>query len=394
MSGRDPNEKSRPSTPLELLVDLTYIVAAARAALELRTVLGLGHTGHAVGSYCVLFFGLSWAWVNSTWFASAYDTDDVPYRLLTLVQMAGVLVFSAGIPAAVASRDFVVVVAGYVVMRMALVAQALRAAGGHPAGRGSTLRYAAGATGVQLCWIGWLFLPFLARMAALGPLVMAELAVVAWVQSRGGGMPWHAGHIADRYGQFTIIVLGEVVSAIATTAGDAVTDKKASPGLLIIAGAGLLLVFALWWSYFKHDAVLEFRMEIRESLPRAFFRALAHYLIFAAVAAVGAGLQVAIQPLTHGARITPALAAFSIALPVATFMVVLALLTARRAPDPAAVRLSLFTALLVVGAAAATPLVTLPAAAVIMVVLVAVPLAYYARKGVDSLDQPGIPAPQ
>jgi low temperature requirement protein LtrA len=231
MSGRDPHEKRRPSTPLELLVDLTYIVAVARAALELRDSLGVGHTGHALGSYCLIFYGLWWAWMNSTWFASAYDTDDVPYRLLTLLQMAGVLVFSAGTRSAVEHNDLVVVVAGYVIMRMALVVQYLRAACGDPAGRVASLRNAVGVTVVQLCWIGWLALPWLARMTSLGLLVIAELAVLAWAQVRGGGMPWHAGHIAERYSQFIIIVLGEVISAIATTGGDAVTDKGASPGL-------------------------------------------------------------------------------------------------------------------------------------------------------------------
>ena len=46
----------------------------------------------------MVFFAIWWAWMNFTWFASAYDTDDVPYRLLTLVQMAGVLVLAAGVP--------------------------------------------------------------------------------------------------------------------------------------------------------------------------------------------------------------------------------------------------------------------------------------------------------
>jgi hypothetical protein len=35
-----------------------------------------------------VFFVIRWAWMNVTWFASSYDTDDVPYRLLTLLQPA------------------------------------------------------------------------------------------------------------------------------------------------------------------------------------------------------------------------------------------------------------------------------------------------------------------
>src|SRR5258708_28302763 len=135
MSGRDPGEEHRASTPLELLFDLTFVVAVALAALELREALGHGHAAHALVAYAIIFFAVWWAWVNFTWFASAYDTDDVPYRLLTLLQMAGVLVFSAGITAAFEHFDFATCVAGYVIMRMALVAQWLRAAREHPEGR-------------------------------------------------------------------------------------------------------------------------------------------------------------------------------------------------------------------------------------------------------------------
>jgi len=381
MSGRDPSEKHRRSTPLELLFDLTYIVAVARTALELRDALGLGHAGHALVGYSLVFFGLWWAWVNSTWFASAYDTDDVPYRLLTLLQMVGVLIFSAGIPAGFKANDFVVVVVGYVIMRMALVLQCLRAVHDHPGGRHSALRYAAGVTAVQLAWIGWLALTGVVRMAGLAALVVAEVVAQVWAVAGGRAAPWHPGHIADRYGQFTIIVLGEVISAVATAASEAVTDKKASPGLLIVAAAGLLLVFAMWWSYFTRDAVQEIRHEIKESVQQTFLRSIAHYLIFASAAALGAGLQVAIQPLTRGAHVSQAFAAFTVAIPVAVYIVVLPLLAVGEAPGPPAPWLTILVAVLVVAAAAATPIVMLPAATMIMVVLMTTLLVFYLTKG-------------
>jgi hypothetical protein len=157
MSSRDPDEAHRASTPLELLFDLTFVVAVARAASQLHGALAEGQVGHALAGYATAFFGLWWAWVNFTWFASAYDTDDVPYRLLTLLQMAGVLVFAAGIPAAFQHFDYRTVVAGYVIMRLALVTQWLRAAHGDPDRRAGTLRYAIGVTVVQLLWISEFF---------------------------------------------------------------------------------------------------------------------------------------------------------------------------------------------------------------------------------------------
>jgi low temperature requirement protein LtrA len=372
MSGRDPDEEHRASTPLELLFDLTFVVAVARAGIELRDALALGHAGLALARYAEIFFGLWWAWMNFTWFASAYDTDDVPYRLLTLLQMAGVLVFAAGIPAAFEHFDLATVVAGYVIMRLALVAQWLRAAQGHPEGRAGTLRYAAGVTVLQLGWIGWLFLPSSARVAGFLVLVAGELAVPAWAEFGGRPTPWHPGHITERYGGFTIIVLGEVIAAIAAAAQAAVDHSRASPSLVTAATAGLLLVFALWWLYFKHSAA----EDIRQSRPWTFVWGLSHYLIFAAVAALGAGLQVVIGTLIHSTHVSPAFAAFTVAIPVTIYIVVLALLRTRRSGGLAALQVTLLTATLILAAAAAAPALTLPLSIMVMVVLVALLLVY------------------
>jgi low temperature requirement protein LtrA len=218
MSGRDPGEEHRASTPLELLFDLTFVVAVARAGIALHDALGHGQAGHALAGYAAVFFGLWWAWVNFTWFASAYDTDDVPYRLLTLLQMAGVLVFAAGIPAAAEHFDFGTVVAGYVIMRLALVAQWLRAARGHPEGRAGTLRYAAGISVVQLCWIGWLYLPAPARPAGFLVLAIAEMAVPAWAEFRGRPTPWHPGHITAALATPALTLPGSIVIMVVLVA--------------------------------------------------------------------------------------------------------------------------------------------------------------------------------
>src|SRR5437763_4850513 len=142
MSGRDPAEAHRASTPLELLFDLTFVVAVARAGIELHHALAQGDVGHALAGYAAVFFGLWWAWVNFTWFASAYDTDDVPYRLLTLLQISGVLVLAAGVPAGFETFNFSIMTYGYVIMRIAMIAQWSRVAVEYPPGRPAAIRYA------------------------------------------------------------------------------------------------------------------------------------------------------------------------------------------------------------------------------------------------------------
>ncbi|HEY8789270.1 MAG TPA: low temperature requirement protein A [Actinopolymorphaceae bacterium] len=47
--------------------------------------------------------------MNFTWLPSAYDTDDIRYRLLTFVQIAGVLVIAAVVPATMERQDFTAV---------------------------------------------------------------------------------------------------------------------------------------------------------------------------------------------------------------------------------------------------------------------------------------------
>jgi len=144
-------------------------------------------------------------------------------------------------------------------------------------------------------------------------------------------------------------------------------------------------VFALWWLYFKHSAA----EDIRRSTPWTFVWGFAHYLIFAAVAALGAGLQVVIGTLIHTTHVSLAFAAFTVAIPVTIYIVVLALLGTRGAGEPAALWLTVLTAALVLVAAAATPALTLPFSIVIMVVLVALLLAYRLAAAHRATHQPG-----
>ena len=117
MRGRDPGEAHRAATPLELLFDLTFVVAVSQAAAQLHHALAEGRTGSGLFGYAAVFFAIWWAWMNFTWFASAYDNDTVLYRLGVFVQVAGILILAAGVPRAFNDEDFSVVIVGYVVMR-------------------------------------------------------------------------------------------------------------------------------------------------------------------------------------------------------------------------------------------------------------------------------------
>ncbi len=126
-SGRDPSEAHRAATPLELLFDLTFVVAFGTAGNELAHYLADGQFRPGIFGFVFAAFAVSWAWINYSWFASAYDTDDWVFRVATMVQMVGVIVLALGLQQAFASiargevLDNNVMVAGYVVMRVPMV---------------------------------------------------------------------------------------------------------------------------------------------------------------------------------------------------------------------------------------------------------------------------------
>jgi low temperature requirement protein LtrA len=353
MGPRDRDELHRSATPLELLFDLCFVVAVAQVADRLHHALIEGHIADGVVSYGSVFFAIWWAWMNFTWFASAYDTDDVAYRLLTLVQIGGVLLLAAGVPDGFDRQDFTVVTVGYVLMRVAMVAQWLRVAHDHPGGRTTALRYAAGIAVVQLGWIALLTLPLSWRGPGFLLLASLELAVPVWAERSTQPTTWHPDHIAERYGLFTLIVLGECVLAATVTVQAAVAAGGLSPSLAVVAAGGLVLLFALWWSYFDRPAAEGLRASPRSAFGWGYW----HLVVFASLAAVGAGLQVVAETVDHHGRLSDQAAALTLAVPVVLFLAVLGLLHSwvlRYRGERAVARFSL-TALLVILAAVATP---------------------------------------
>jgi len=328
MVARDTEEAHRASTPLELLFDLCFVVAVSQAARELNDSLSRNHFGSGIVGYLMVFFAIWWAWRNFTWFASAYDVDDVPYRLLTFVQIVGALILAAGVPSAFTDGGFTVVTIGYVVMRVSLVAQWLRAASGDPAGRSAAHRYVAAVTAVQLGWVARLFLPHLIGEVGFYLLALAEMVVPAWAERGGRGTSWHPQHISERYGLFTLIVLGECVAA-ATVAMQSASSSGLSTPQVGVAAGGLLLIFGQWWWYFEHPS----EEGLRESRNSAFLWGYAHYAVFGSVAALGAGLEVALESTRRGSGVSPMTAGVAVAIAVGTYLVVTGAVQGRLIPS-------------------------------------------------------------
>ena len=328
MTGRDPRESHRSSTPLELLFDLTFVVAFSQISSEAAHFLEQGDIGTALSAFAISTFAVTWAWINYSWLASAYDNDDIFFRVATLVEMLGVLIVALGVPPVFESfaegdhLDNSVMVAGYVVMRVAAVALWLRAAKHDPAHRRTAMAYAINISIAQVGWVLLIFvnLPIGTTVAIALLLILFELAGPLYAEFKYGRTPWHPHHIAERYGLLVIITLGEVVLGTILAISAVVQSPEGwSLEAILIALGGTTLVFGLWWSYFTMPS----GPMLERHRDRAWVWGYGHIVLFGSLIGVGAGLHVASQVISHDAHVDAAFALACVAIPVLVFELML-----------------------------------------------------------------------
>ncbi|WP_369247244.1 low temperature requirement protein A [Streptomyces sp. R41] len=343
LTARERDEAHRVASPLELFFDLCFVVAIAQAGVQLVHSVAGGHAGEGILNYAMIFFAIWWAWMNFTWFASAYDNDDALYRVVTLEQIAGVLVLAAGVSQAFENHDFLLVWLGYVIMRFGMIAQWLRVARStEGAERTMALRYAGGVLLCQAGWLGLLILPESGRPWVFLVMAIVELCVPVYAE-KDFTTSWHPHHISERYGLFTIIVLGETIAAATVAVKSGVDEQDALGELLPIAAGGLLIVFSAWWIYF----VVPIHGHLRSN-SQAFLWGYGHYLIFASAAAIGAGLEVAVEQAVGKAHISTLAASAAVTLPTALYLLTVWVLHSRHFKVGIAQQIVLPTAALLV----------------------------------------------
>lgn len=324
MLGRDPHEDHRAATPLELLFDLTFVVAFGTAADELAHSLAADHVGGGVVAFCFATFAISWAWINFTWFASAFDTDDWIYRLTTMLQMVGVLVFALGLGPMFGSvvehsetLDNDVMVWGYVVMRVAMILQWWRAGRHDETHRNVCRAYIVTIAVAQVLWcvLALVDLPVGTTFTLMVVPFLVELGGPAYAERRRGGTPWHAHHVAERYGLMVIICLGE--GMIGTMAAiNVLAEEGLTVDIVLFALAGTALTFGLWWCYFVVPTGEILHVHRGRSIGFGY----GAMGLFGSIVAVGAGLHVAAFHLEHHSELGLTGTVVAVAVPLALFI--------------------------------------------------------------------------
>jgi len=277
-------EAGRRVTWLELFFDLVFVAAVAQVGTHLRDDYSLG----GLLRFSFLFLLIWWAWLGHTTFSTRFDTDDLVQRALTWLQMFLVAVMAINATGALDSRDSAGFAAAYSVMRFILVVQYFRARRIRQA-RALTMRYAGSCGVAALLWLVSALVPAPERFwiwaLALAIDVLTPLVTTRHLVS----VPHDAAHLPERYGLFSIILLGESMVAVMTGMG---RQEYWSPGAAASAILGMALVFTIWWWYFDGvEAVGERTIRSTRDAVRFHVWSYAHLPLYLAIAVAGVGVE-------------------------------------------------------------------------------------------------------
>ena len=234
--------EERHATWLELFYDLVFVVAVAELGHNLnRDVSVSGFLG-----FVVLFVPVWWSWVGTAFYATRFDTDDLGYRLLTVVQMATVAALAVNIHGGLGetSAGFAL---SYAAVRTVLVLKYLRAIRHVVVARPLTTRFALGFAIAALLWLTSAFVPVPLRFGLWGLGLIVDFATPLSAGNLHADLAPHSSHLPERFGLFTLIVLGESVIAVV----NGVAHQHWHVSSVISAVFGLSLAFSLWWVYFE-----------------------------------------------------------------------------------------------------------------------------------------------
>lgn len=238
-------EKVKKANWLELFFDLVFVYAIAKTTHFIADP----HDGRisleAYGQFALTLIPIWWAWTGHTLLSTRFDTEDVAHRLLTLAQMLGALFLAAFI-----NPDFDATYTGfllsYLAIRLLLVAMYLRAGFLRHEITPVTTPMASGfGFGLLVAASSFLFDPP-TRYVVLYAGIFVEIATPIFLRSRLATVPVNAHHLLERFGLFTIILLGESVVALGAPIGEGALTAASAAAVVV----GFVLLSVAWWTYF------------------------------------------------------------------------------------------------------------------------------------------------
>jgi low temperature requirement protein LtrA len=239
-------------TPLELFFDLVFVFAIT----QVTGFLSADPSWQGVARGMLVLGALWWAWVAYAWLTNTLDPDEGGVRLAMLSAMSAMLLVALSVPLAF-DHDAVLFGVAYLLVRVLHIVLYALAGKGDPDLMAAVLRFAPTAVVGPSLIIAASFLDGIPQ----GVLWVAALTLdyVGALLGRGRGWRVSPAHFAERHGLIVIIALGESIVALGVGAGALVLET----GTVVAAVLGIVVISALWWSYFDWFAIVGERMLTR-----------------------------------------------------------------------------------------------------------------------------------
>lgn len=292
----------RRTTWAELLNDLVFTVIIYQLAQRLLDDV----SGQSVAEFLLLYVPVWWLWNGETHYATRFDNErDTVHRFLGSMQLLGLIVLAATIPKALENNQSSVLYAlTYSAVRVVLLIEYARAYYYVPEARPYIRHIGTGFAISVLIWVASAFVEQPYRFVLWGVALLIELSTP--LTSAGGKLhqdfPPDVRHLPERYGLFTLIVLGQAVTS--TAQGLISTGFETTTVLATLLGG--IVIIGLWWAYFDRlddDAVRQVA-EGRSGRLYALWLYL-HLPLTVALTVVGIGLTLVIRHVDD--RVLPSL---------------------------------------------------------------------------------------
>jgi len=262
MSTLKYGQSGRHATWLELFLDLVFVAAISAVTHTLSHT----HHGHLeaaqFGGFLVGMLAIWWVWATHTLYANRYDTDNRHHRMATLA-----LMFLTAMMAAFCGgglfEHFLQFEAFYVVIRAGQALQYVVSGHQSPGQKGFCRAMARNIVLGTTISLGSLFLPPPLRQTVFISGILMEMIVGVWTARRDDAVAVDLGHLVERVGLLSIIILGESVIQLV----NGLQEVSWSLQAIIATSAGFLIIGLIWWIYFDSFDILERALRLKSGLP-------------------------------------------------------------------------------------------------------------------------------
>ena len=216
------------------------------------------------------------------------------YRNFAAAQIVAIVVIGASLSTGESASTLAFAI-GYATARLILLALYARAYMHVVPARVLCVGYLKGFGIASVFWVAAIFVPEPGRFWVWAIALAIDLATPYVMRREQARVPLDVSHLPERFGLFTILVLGESIAAAIVGLGHVNWDVSAT----ITAIVGVAIATSLWWIYFDNLDGFNIRRRGDAKNWRPTVWIYMHVPLAASIAAAGVGVEHAIVAVTH-----------------------------------------------------------------------------------------------